>query len=1089
MAMERRTGVRLVGALQRINGLLEASFPPLPGRKLFVALFVLPLQEVLTMDYRLSLTIGPKYLGWSVISLDPQAKPRTLERCGVRIFPDGRNSKTMESLAVARGLARRASRKREHYLRRRKQLLQALTSYGLLPSREPDLRTLERLDPYALRAKGITSRLELAEFGRALFHLNQRRGFQGNSRPDTGTERTEILQAAQRLRDLMLEAGTPTLGAYLHLRKTLPTPLHVRLRAMSDGRPRREFFPDRSIVEEEFAQLWAVQARHHAQLTEDLRLVLHGIIFSQRPRQPRQPAMCILEPQEARAPKATPLAQRVRIYQELHQIRILSKEEERPLSLSERDQLVETLLKGRRLTPESVLAKLKLTSEYDCRFGGAHHDRVEGDLSAAVLSKKNCLGVRWFGWDLEQQQRLVQLLLTEENEDLLVRALVDDWGLSLNQASTVATTELPSGHSLLSYKALSTVYSQLQRAVIPFGEAVSLAGYAPEGSVWTGGMLSRLPYYGIVLQRHVTGGHNHPAASLEERYGRIADPTMHIVLNQVRKVVNSLIKEFGPPAHILLSVARELQLGTKRRKNKESWKAQQQEEKSRRKKVLREKNIPATAENLLRFRLWEELGLSPDRRECPYSGEPLPFERVFDHDVVVDYLLPFSRTLDHSPANLTLCLRHMAEAKHRRTPHEAFAQTTSQNIWTGIRARADLLPPNKRWRFGPDAMTRFCPSDDLCQKQLIDLSYAASLTRKYLSVVCPIDEVQATPGRLLGLCVRLWDLPRLASFDHRRHALDAIVLGVLDESMFRDIASASVRAPSGDAFTPGWRVRPPWRKFQGDVCAALEGVVVSHKGDHGVSGKLHKDTAYGILEDNGTQGNAQHRVFASSITDPAQLLAVKGFGLRAEMLRAVTGQSLAQCRAILSELSTLRGKEAKQQLKALVVTPPQEFIERLRHFLKERGIRRVRVRETARLIALSDKEGRPYKGLKSQSNAFYAIHKDSEGRWIGGIVPIHEAHAARLKQARPTPPGVVRLFKNDMIELEDAGTRRIVYVVKISEKQLVLAEHFEGDLNKRARDKPPQLIRKSLAMLQQVGARFLFVSPTGEVKYLPWPSN
>lgn len=484
-----------------------------------------------------------------------------------------------------------------------------------------------------------------------------------------------------------------------------------------------------------------------------------------------------------------------------------------------------------------------------------------------------------------------------------------------------------------------------------------------------------------------------------------------------------------------------------------------------------------------------QLGVSPHSRECPYSGETLPLERVFDHDVVIDYLLPFSRTLDHSPANLTLCLRHMAEAKHKMTPYEAFAQTTSQDIWTKIRARADLLPPNKRWRFGPDAMTRFCPSVDICQKQLLDLSYAASLTRRYLSVVCPIDEVLATPGRLLGLCVRLWDLPRLARFDHRRHALDAIVLGVLDEPMFRDIASASASAPSGDAFTLGWGVTPPWQKFQGDVCAALERVVVSHKGDHGVSGKLHKDTAFGILGENGTQGNAQRRVFASSITDPAQLLTVKGFGLRAEMLRAVTGQSLAQCRAALSELSNLRGKEAKQQISALVATPPQEFIERLRRFLKERGIRRIRVRETARLIALSDKEGRPYKGLRSQSNAFYAIHKDSEGRWTGGIVPIHVAHAARLKHARPTPPGVVRLFKNDMIELEDGGARRIVYVVKITEKQLVFAEHFEGDLNKRTRNKPPRLIRKSMAMLQQVGARFLFVSPTGMVKYLPWPSN
>ncbi|MEI9904172.1 MAG: hypothetical protein WDN06_09430 [Asticcacaulis sp.] len=67
-----------------------------------------------------------------------------------------------------------------------------------------------------------------------------------------------------------------------------------------------------------------------------------------------------------------------------------------------------------------------------------------------------------------------------------------------------------------------------------------------------------LPYYGEVLERHTLGGTGHPAHTPEARYGRIANPTVHVGLNQIRKVVNALIKAYGRPDEIVLEVAREL---------------------------------------------------------------------------------------------------------------------------------------------------------------------------------------------------------------------------------------------------------------------------------------------------------------------------------------------------------------------------------------------------------------------------------------------------------------------------------------------------------------------------------------------------
>lgn len=124
---------------------------------------------------RLGLDIGTNSIGWCLI----EDGVRIVDT-GVRIYSDGRDPKSGASLAVDRRMARGMRRRRDRYIGRRSAFLEALIRHGLMPADADEAKLLAARDPYALRARALTDRLEPGEIGRALFHLNQRRGFLSN---------------------------------------------------------------------------------------------------------------------------------------------------------------------------------------------------------------------------------------------------------------------------------------------------------------------------------------------------------------------------------------------------------------------------------------------------------------------------------------------------------------------------------------------------------------------------------------------------------------------------------------------------------------------------------------------------------------------------------------------------------------------------------------------------------------------------------------------------------------------------------------------------------------------------------------------
>jgi CRISPR-associated endonuclease Csn1 len=853
------------------------------------------------MKYRLALDLGPTSLGWAIFLLDQSASPRpkALVKAGSRIFPNSRRSeigRQHESLAKVRREKRQARRRRDRFLTRRDKLIDALIKYGLFPEDIAERKALELLNPYDLRARGLTEKLPLHKFGRALFHLNQRRGFKSNRKTDSANnDDTPIKGAVSRLHK-ELDATNSTVGAWLnrrrlHLLRT-PNVATVRARHREELRPQKrdpskttpetvfDFFVDRAMVTAEFDALWAAQAIHHGNdLPEEARVKIRDIIFFQRKLRPVSPGRCSILTNLRRAYKAFPVVQQLRIFQEVNHLEILDVQMlGQSLSVAQRDCIARELLKGRDLTFDQIrkLPGFNSSNVFNLENGGDERKGLVGDETAARLKGKEYFGKRWLeDFDDILRHRIVWKLLHAQDPTALHKWLQLHSGLTPEVAERVAKVTLPSGVSAYSRRVSGKLLYQLQLAVVPISNAVFAAGFGSHSGLShfekTGEILPALPYYGQYLQRHVGLGTNDPADPDEaKRWGRIANPTVHVGLNQIRTVVNAAIKKYGAtPTEIVVELSRELKL------NKEQTTAanvrnfrNRKERDRRRDRFVKEFHRRPSDDDLDKFLLWEEL--NPDNcldRCCPYSGRPISIRQLFESgEVAIEHILPKRYTIDDGLNNKTVAYTFANNAKADRTPHEAFGQSPTINgvtySYEAILHSAKRFKMEKSRRFAADGLSWWLgltadgKPKTLPDRLLNDTKYMSRVAREYLTLICPSNRVWVTSGRLTHALREEWQLDALLGGrlrknrnDHRHHAIDACVIGVTDRWLVEQASTASARAATLHLNRLFSDLSPPWPSFFAQVERAIGNVKVSHKPDHSFEDSMFKETTYGIRPD------------------------------------------------------------------------------------------------------------------------------------------------------------------------------------------------------------------------------------------------
>ena len=287
------------------------------------------------MEKILGIDTGTNSLGWAIIEKDE--KGTRLVHKGTNIFTEGvKIEKGIESSKASERTGHRSVRK--HYWRRKVRkirLLNILVDYRLCPPltkeqlREWRLKKVYPMDdafiawqrtedknnvnPYQFRHICLTQKLDLNNLtqryilGRALYHLNQRRGFLSNRKETTKASEGTVIKDINQLSVQMSEAGCEYLGEYFYQLYQLGEKIRSHYTA------RNEHYL------KEFHAICEKQELPHELVTK-----LEKAIFSQRPLKSQKGTVgqCTFEKGKSRCPASHPLFEEFRMYSFLNNIKI-----------------------------------------------------------------------------------------------------------------------------------------------------------------------------------------------------------------------------------------------------------------------------------------------------------------------------------------------------------------------------------------------------------------------------------------------------------------------------------------------------------------------------------------------------------------------------------------------------------------------------------------------------------------------------------------------------------------------------------------------------------------------------------------------
>lgn len=762
-----------------------------------------------------------------------------------RVFPAGMQGSEIDwengkeaSNAAKRREARGQRRQTERRKRRLKKLFHLLRSYGWMPQvkdgqlqerlNELDLRLARQYNqhqllPYFLRARALDHPLDLAELGRALYHLGQRRGFQSNRKtaPKSDEDQGVVYQGIDGIRAAMAEKEARTLGEYF---STLD-PHSAKV---------RRNWTHRTMYSEEFNAIWASQQRFHPQeLTEQRKAAVLETIFFQRPLKDQSHLIgfCDLEPAEKRAPMRLLEVQRYRYLTHLNNLRLYSPlKEERPISPQERVQIIAELEKSHHLTFAAIKKILGVKTGFKFSIETGGEKQIPGNQSAARIYE--VAPAFWTALSPERQADLIEDLgdgaRNEADEDVF-SCLVNKWGLTEEEATQLARLRMPPDYCSLSLAAIRKVLPHLE-AGLTFGAA--RAQLFPEQDRVE--VQALLPPVKCVFRE-------------------IRNPAVLRSLTEMRKCVNAFLRHFGKPDEIHIELARDLRRSKKERMGLTKINRDNEKAREAARADLIKNGLPyPKASDIEKYLLWQECGHC-----CPYSGKQISYRSLFDEPhFEIEHIIPYSRSLDNTRTNKTLCHRDYNSAKRNQTPYEAFG---GREDWPAMVERVrKFASPAKFKRFLMQESDTEALLKDFTERQLTDTKYASKLAAKYLGTLyggksdeSGTQRIVTCAGQVTAALRRVWDMnkvlsetPEKSRDDHRHHAVDAVAIALCSMKWIKALSEASQNTRHPNPLKNAL-LADPWPGYRDELKEKIDrATAVSHRPMRKLGGALHEETLY-----------------------------------------------------------------------------------------------------------------------------------------------------------------------------------------------------------------------------------------------------
>ena len=650
---------------------------------------------------------------------------------------------------------------------------------------------------------------------------------------------------------------------------------------------------------------------------------------------------CTFEKSEYRAPKASFTAERHVWLTRLNNLRIIIDGTTRPLNAAERRVALALPynqagdLSYKQLG--SALIKADCLDKDRFKFAGLSYPNKQ-TAAEKVKDPETATLCKLPAWQtlhktlkeagLESEWQKISTEALEGNPQLL-----DDitWVLSvykedaeveaeLRKLSLPNKDKLVQALSYVSFDKFSNLSLKALRQIVPLMEL----GQRYDEAV------ANIPEYGHHSQLHVVGTGEHkylpPFYKERDKDGRMVfnedldiprNPVVLRALNQARKVVNALIKEYGPPHEVHIEMARDLSRPLKERLE---IKKEQEGYRDRNEKAKIDFASDFNIIGAVKGKEFEKYMLYREQQgKCAYSVAPMDINRLFELGYVeIDHALPYSRSFDDSKNNRVLVLAQENRNKGNQTPYEYLDGKSDSARWRQFVA---FVEGNKTYRlakrsrllrkdFGGDEAKGFR------DRNLNDTRYICKFFKNYVEQYLQLHSDSAAKrcvvlsGQMTSFLRARWGLVKVRSDSDRHHALDAVVVAACSHSMVKRLSDYSrrkeleqVRAgfvyvDTGEIINPAMfdqleqHFPNPWPHFRDEVKmrlniddatllrsemekfgtyseAALQAVrplFVSRAPQRRNSGAAHKDTIYAQPEGLVAQGGVTQKVSLSSLT-------------------------------------------------------------------------------------------------------------------------------------------------------------------------------------------------------------------------------
>ena len=781
------------------------------------------------------LDIGIASVGWAVLG-----ENRIID-LGVRCFDKAETSDRGEPLNLARRTARLTRRRLRRRAWRLTKLARLLKREGLIADANLFQRPLNLKDAngkglsfWQLRVDALDRVLNAEEWAHVIRHLCKHRGFHWISRAEAkqieGDSKSEGGRVKQGLAD------TEKLKKAKNYRTAAEMVLAEFPEAQRNKQGDYSKALSRLLLNEEFVLLFQRQrelGNSHTSAEFQEKILgtgdkKSGLFWAQNPALAGNDLLkmlghCTFEKGEYRAPKASFTAERHVWLTRLNNLRIVVDGTTRPLNEAERrlallmpyQQAGDFTYKQLRtaLTKAGYLPESFRYTGLSYASGQKTDEKKKGPESATL--------VKLTAWQ-ELRKTLEKKELASEWQKISTDALDGKpqlfdqiaWVLSVYKDDAEVETELhklnlPNAEKMIDalldirFDKFSNLSLKALSKIVPFMEQ----GQRYDEAV------ANIPEYGHHSQLHIVGAGEHkylpPFYSGRDKDGRMVfnddmdiprNPVVLRALNQARKVVNALIKEYGAPHEVHIEMARDLSRPLDERRDIEKL---QKEFRDNNEKIKAQFAQDFNIVGAVKGKEFEKYQLYREQQgKCAYSIEPMDIHRLFEQGYVeIDHTLPYSRSFDDSKNNRVLVLAKENRDKGNRTPFEYLSGKDNSERWRQFVA---YVEGNKSYRLAK--RSRLLRKDfgekeakEFRERNLNDTRYICKFFKNYVEQYLQLHEDSdakrcvVLSGQMTSFLRARWGLVKVRGDSDRHHALDAAVVAACSHSMVKRLSDYSRR--------------------------------------------------------------------------------------------------------------------------------------------------------------------------------------------------------------------------------------------------------------------------------------------------------